>query len=105
MGNFNSPPYRNATAIGNKLLQLIVKCVEPSKEAALLTRAWIDIEAFKREMRGVPRLLGASTAELLAYRREAMKRANDANAPAYIDEEPDPLPPTAPPTVTAPPTP
>jgi len=61
---YATPTNRTATIIAKELIKRIKSDETEAKDVALCARVWIEIEAFKREMRGLPRLLGASMKEL-----------------------------------------
>lgn len=76
-------------------------------EAAQLARAWVELEWFKRELRGLPRL---KSADLIANMRKVQPAAlASASMPIEMAPEPQPskesLKHALEPTVTAPPTP
>jgi hypothetical protein len=91
MAYFASIPYRNATAIANHLMSLILVAKPDDRNVALIAREWREIEQMKREWRGLPRLSPIAAKELLALKR----------ARAAVVEESQPFEEL--PTVTAPP--
>lgn len=99
---YMNQPYRDAVAIQKSLYSRITDRETGDKDCSLLARVWIEIEAFKREMRGVPRLLGHSLKEIDEYKRMMAKQLpHDAEgaATSYVElaEEPTPSTPTDPP--------
>ena len=68
------PDYYNAKQMQTALFKTVCDEKTPAREVAQCTRAWIDLERLKREMRGIPPLAGAKLGELSA----TMKRARPA---------------------------
>lgn len=83
---FISITYRNATKITNRLLQHILDEETKSSEARLLALTWVDIEAFKREIRGLPRLAPSTIAELMTAKANHARRIG---GDVTIEEIPD----------------
>lgn len=81
--------YRNAITICNALLLRIVDPETGDKDCSLLTRAWVEIEVFRREMRGIPRLSTHSVEDLTKARSSLAKRISQSNAPTGYEEIPD----------------
>ena len=76
-----SAPYRDLNIIQKSLFQRIMSKDIEDKDAALLSRVWVEVEAFKREMRGIPRLLGHKLDELANARLATAKRLQRSNPP------------------------
>lgn len=81
-----SAPYRDANIIQKSLFQRIISSDIQDKDKGLLARVWVEIEAFKREMRGIPRLSSHSLQDLAMARSSLAKRLTTRGA---IDEAPD----------------
>ena len=91
--HFSTQPYRNATAIGNSLLARIVDKETGDKDCSLLARVWIEVESFKREMRGIPRLSVHTMRELLAAKRANAKTIDATTSePLELDQPPTDVP-------------
>ena len=103
---FNSATSRNATTIGNYLMQRIISEKTDGREKALLTREWLNVEFAKREWRGLPRLSAHSMKELAEAKRASMKnvtaRAADYEEITDADAEKESLSPDPVPTRPAP---
>ena len=99
-----SSPYRDLNIIQKSLFKRIVDPETGDKDASLLARVWVEVEAFKREMRGIPRLLGHTLEEVAKGRIATAKRLSPSNAlPPYdeLDDAPTPAPvPSTPPDTT-----
>jgi hypothetical protein len=93
--------YRNAITICNSLLLRIINPDTGDKDCSLLTRAWVEIEVFRREMRGIPRLSTHSVEDLAKARSSLAKRLSHSNAPNGYEEIPEA--PTAQPDAPTPP--
>ena len=91
---YMSEPYRNATAIANHLMDLILTSKADSRTCSFLVREWREIEQMKREWRGLPRLSPVSVKELMDTKSRRLKEA----ATIEVCTEADDLPVTAPPT-------
>jgi hypothetical protein len=74
-----SAPYRDLNIIQKSLFQRIMSKDIEDKDAALLSRVWVEVEAFKREMRGIPRLLGHKLDELANARLATARRLSPSN--------------------------
>jgi hypothetical protein len=83
----NSPTYRNATAIANHLMTLILASNACSVDLAGVVREWRELENIKREWRGMPRLSVHSLKEIAAAKREEMKTVS-ATTFEEVDDEP-----------------
>jgi len=68
------PDYYNARQMQAVLVKAISDDKTPARDVAQCTRAWIDLEKLKREMRGIPPLAPAKLHELAAK----MKRVRPA---------------------------
>lgn len=97
--------YRNAHKLQQLAYAEAFKPETESKVIGSLIRAWLDLEWFKREARGLPRL---KAADLLAGMKR-LNRPQPASSPIELTTEPEPtkesLKNAFEPTVTAPPTP
>ena len=85
-----SAPYRDLNIIQKSLFQRIMSKDIEDKDAALLSRVWVELEAFKREMRGLPRLLGHKLDELANARLATAKRLQRSNPPDMPYDEINP---------------
>ena len=81
-----SSPYRDANIIQKSLFSRIVSDTIQDKDKGLLSRVWLEIEAFKREMRGIPRLSAHSVKEIAEARQYLARKITTRGA---IDEAPD----------------
>ena len=79
------PTYYDAKALQTQILQAVRDEKPSARELAQLVRSWIDLERFKREMRGIPPLAAAKVGELLAN----MKRARPAALKEPVELEPE----------------
>jgi len=79
------PAYYNARQLQTVLFETVCDEKTPARDVAQCTRAWIDLERLKREMRGIPPLAPAKLHELLAA---TMKRARPASASCIAAESP-----------------
>ena len=73
--------YRNAITICNALLLRIINPDTGDKDCSLLTRAWVEVEVFRREMRGIPRLSTHSVQDLAMARSSLAKRLSRSTPP------------------------
>ena len=64
------PDYYNARQLQTKLFQVVCDTSTPSRDVAQCTRAWIELERLKREMRGIPPLAAAKLNELLGHAKK-----------------------------------
>lgn len=76
-----SAPYRDANIIQKSLFQRIISSDVQDKDKGLLARVWVEIEAFKREMRGIPRLSSHSLQDLAMARSSLAKRLSRSTPP------------------------
>ena len=75
------------------LVEKVIDKATPSMDVAQLARTWMDLERFKREVRGVPALAPATLREL-ADHRVALARRISSDPVEIIDEEPAEAEPT-----------
>lgn len=68
------PAYYDARQMQAVLVKTVCDGNTSARDAAHCTKAWIDLEKLKREMRGIPPLAPAKLNELLDH----MKRARPA---------------------------
>ena len=73
-----SSPYRDANIIQKSLFSRIVSTSIKDKDKGLLARVWLEVEVFKREMRGIPRLSTHSVEDLAKARSSLAKRLSHA---------------------------
>ena len=86
MAVWTTEPYRNLCIIGKVLMERIQRPDVLDEDLPLLVREMREVEAFKREIRGIPRLLGHKLDEIMAARMASAKRITTRGA---IDEAPD----------------
>ena len=72
-----SPSYYNASQMQTQLLQRVHDGKTSARDLAQLVRTWIDLEKFKREIRGIPPLAPASLKEIKEF-AENLKRTRRA---------------------------
>lgn len=56
------------------------------KDRAIQAREWRELEYYKREVRGIPRLLGTTLKEIDAIQR-ARRAPKEVNAPSFTEVE------------------
>jgi hypothetical protein len=82
------PAYYNAGQLQTVLFKTVCEEKTPARDVAQCTRAWIDLERLKREIRGIPPLAPAKLHELLADMKR-VKRASEscmvAEVPGFIE--------------------
>ena len=105
MKGYASQPYRNACSIANSLLLRIVNPDTSDKDASLLARVWVEVEGFKRQMRGIPMLAAHSLKELAAARSDMARQINHTPLELFTEIEPSKESISQPAPVTAPPAP
>ena len=88
MSVWTTEPYRNLCIIGKVLMERIQRPDVLDGDLPPLVRELREVEAFKREMRGIPRLLGHKLEEVMAARMASAKRITTTTRGA-IDEAPD----------------
>ena len=72
------PTYYDAKALQTSILQAVRDEKTSARDLAQCTKAWIELERLKREMRGIPPLAAAKLGDML----DKMKRTK----PAELDE-------------------
>ena len=86
MAVWTTEPYRNLCIVCKVLMQRIQDTEVQNADLPPLVRELREVEAFKREMRGIPRLLGHKLDEIMTARMASAKRITTRGA---IDEAPD----------------
>jgi hypothetical protein len=99
--------YRNCITVCNALMQRIINPDTNDKDCSLLARVWVEVEVFRREMRGIPRLSTHSVEDLAKARSSLAKRLSHSNPPETPYTELDasneqPAAPETPPASTEP---
>jgi len=69
--------YRDASQMQAALVQKIGDSATSGLEAARSVRAWIQLERFKREMRGIPALAPHSLQEIAGAKRDLQRAVKD----------------------------
>lgn len=77
------PTYYDAIAMQKRLMGLTLEGAEP-KDAAACARAWLELEWFKREARGKPRLKPIDATALL---RDARAKLAPRATPLELESE------------------
>jgi len=77
------PDYHNAKQMQTALFKAVCDEKTPARDVVQCTRAWIELERFKREVRGIPPLAAASLKEMADYKHALAKQINAG--PAFID--------------------
>jgi hypothetical protein len=103
---FQSPAAKASTKMQKALLDRVLNPETEDKSLMGIVNSWLELERFKRELRGIPRLLGSSVSELNAALRARRKPA-EVSAPTYTEVEAVPQTKESlnPQTVPTPPTP
>ncbi len=81
MAVWTTEPYRNLCIIGKVLMERIQRPDVLDEDLPLLVREMREVEAFKREIRGIPRLLGHKLDELANARLATAKRLSRSTPP------------------------
>ena len=79
------PTYYDAKALQTSLLKAINHEQTSARDLAQCTKAWIDLERLKREMRGIPPLAAAKVSEVLTKMKRA--KAAELDEPVEIGFE------------------
>jgi hypothetical protein len=79
MAVWTTEPYRNLCIIGKVLMERIQRPDVLDEDLPLLVREMREVEAFKREIRGIPRLLGHKLDEVANARLATAKRLSRSN--------------------------
>ena len=80
------PAYYEAKQMQTVLFAIACKEKTPAREAVQCTRAWVELERFKREMRGIPPLAPHSLNEMPMKRLRG--RVTALAEPEPIEQEP-----------------
>ena len=85
------PAYYNAGQLQTVLATIVHAKETPARDVAQCTRAWVELEKLKREMRGIPPLKPMSLNDLLLKRARRASAITDAvetpAAPAPVESE------------------
>lgn len=103
--NNNTPVYRDACKLGQILVRAIERADITLVSIDKLVCAWVELEAFKREMRGIPRLKVQGIKELNEARLASLKQLTTQPAAIFTEIEPSKESLSQPAPVTAPPAP
>ncbi len=79
------PDYYNARKMQAILCKVVCDEKTPARDAAQCTRAWIELERLKREIRGLPPLAAASLADIVKFKRDTMKHISNDSEPMELD--------------------
>ena len=107
MSVWTTEPYRNLCIIGKVLMERIQNPKVSDGDLPFLVKEMREVEAFNREIRGIPRLLGHKLDELANARLATAKRLSRSTPPTTpfteIDApESQPAAPEPPPASTEP---
>ena len=81
MSVWTTEPYRNLCIIGKVLMERIQNPKVSDGDLPFLVKEMREVEAFKREIRGIPRLLGHKLDELANARLATAKRLSRSTPP------------------------
>jgi hypothetical protein len=72
------PAYHDARQMQTALFNMVCEEKTSARDVAQCTRAWIDLEKLKREIRGIPPLAPAKLRELLDLKQPKRVAITDA---------------------------